>query len=308
MSNFHSTSYSVDNGRVKVEVKEQVLDADGNLEETQVKENYYLVTGDLDKTIDAAGTADQVTTSYIHYGSGFPETVTVTGDNGDFVSSFDYDLAGYRTGLTDPNLGMVKTTYNALGQLDEQTDNKGQGIAYTYDKLGRLLTQTDADGTAQWTYDPANGVGALGSRSYTQGGVTIFSENYSYNGKAQLESVSTSLEASGLSRSYQHGYSYYGDGRLQSVTYPNGAGVTYDYGTDGRGYLHEIRDQDDNPSKPSTSSTPAARWSRRFTATVWSPPAPTIPLPAACPLSRPAEAAFRTTNTNGAATAPWKAD
>jgi len=246
-----TTSYSVDGSRVKVRVEEQVLDANGNLEETQVKENYYSVTGDLDETIDAADSADQVTTSYTYYGSGLLDTVTVTvtGDSGDFVSSFEYDLAGYRTQLTDPNLGTVKSTYNALGQLDDQTDNKGQRIDYSYDLLGRLLTQADPDGVAEWTYDPANGVGALGSRSYSQDDVTVFSESYIYNAKAQLESVDTALEAGGLSRSYQHGYSYYGDGRLQTVTYPNGAAATYDYGTDGRGYLHEIRDQDENPIK-----------------------------------------------------------
>ncbi|WP_166218809.1 RHS repeat-associated core domain-containing protein [Microbulbifer sp. SH-1] len=246
-----TTSYSVEGGRVKVRVEEQVLDADGNLAETQVKERYYLVTGDLDKTIDAAGSTDQVTTSYTYYGSGLLDTVTVNGDSGDFVSSFKYDLAGYRTQMTDPNLGIVKSAYNALGQLDNQTDNKDQKIEYSYDLLGRLLTQTDADGIAEWTYDPANGVGALGSRSYSQGGVPIFSESYTYNAKAQLETVNTSLKAGGLSRTYQHGYSYYGagDGRLQTISYPNGAAVTYDYGTDSRGYLHEIRDQNDNPIK-----------------------------------------------------------
>nr|WP_277608381.1 RHS repeat-associated core domain-containing protein [Microbulbifer elongatus] len=188
-------------------------------------------------------------------------TVTVIGDTENFVSSFTYDHAGYRTQLTDPNLGSVKSVYNALGQLINQTDNKGQAVDYHYDKLGRLRFQVDGDGVSEWTYDPTNGIGLIGGRRYVEGGLwqndvitggtEVFKETYTYNGKSQLQRLTSELQAAGLSRSYQHNYDYYGtgDGRLKSITYPNGAGVTYDYGSDQRGYLHELRDHNEVPIK-----------------------------------------------------------
>ncbi|MFD1584227.1 RHS repeat-associated core domain-containing protein [Microbulbifer halophilus] len=249
-----TTDYSVVNGRVKVRVEEEVLNATGNPVEAQIKESFYLVTGDLDETVDAKGTAKEVSTSYTYDGSGHMKTVTVDGDTTDFSSTFNYDLAGFRTNLTDPNLGTVESRFNALGQLIKQIDNEGQHIDYRYDKLGRPRFQADADGVAEWTYDPINGKGQLGSRRYVDGGLLqggaisggteVFRESRGYNGNAKLETLTTDLSAGGLSRNYQHSYDYYGigDGRLRSVTYPNGAQAEYDYGDDGRGYLHEVRD------------------------------------------------------------------
>ncbi|WP_231758913.1 RHS repeat-associated core domain-containing protein [Microbulbifer elongatus] len=256
-----TTAYSVESGRVKVRTEERVLDENGALAETQVREHFYLVTGDLDEVVDAKGATEEVSTNYTYYGSGQLRTVTVIGDTENFVSSFTYDHAGYRTQLTDPNLGSVKSVYNALGQLINQTDNKGQAVDYHYDKLGRLRFQVDGDGVSEWTYDPTNGIGLIGGRRYVEGGLwqndvitggtEVFKETYTYNGKSQLQRLTSELQAAGLSRSYQHNYDYYGtgDGRLKSITYPNGAGVTYDYGSDQRGYLHELRDHNEVPIK-----------------------------------------------------------
>lgn len=244
-----TTEYSAEGGQVKVRVEEEVFDAAGSLQETQVKESYYLVTGDLGKTIDAWGTTNQVTTSYTYYGSGLPNTVTVHGDSGDFVSSFDYDLAGFRTDLTDPNLGTVKSTYNALGMLIEQTDNKQQTITYAYDKLDRLRFQVDPGGVAEWGYDPAYGVGALASRRYVEGGLfqggsisggqQVFRETYRHRSTdKKLDKVSTTLSAGDLTETYDHFYDYDGHGRLNKIIYPNGVEAHYHY--NGYGYLESL--------------------------------------------------------------------
>ncbi len=234
------TSYSplAASNQVQVTVEEDVHDAVGAFQETQAKSSFYNLMGDLVKTVDAEGSSEEVATTFEYDGMGLVQSVLVNGDP-DTESTFVYDVAGNRTGLTDPNLGAVTTVYDALGQLVGQSDNKGQMISYQYDKLGRLLEQTDADGVAGWEYDPAGAIGQLASRSYTEGGSQVFQEDFSYTG-GKLSGTTTSLLAGGESRSYQHGYGYDGNGRLSYVAYPSGIEAHYQYNS--QGYLYEITD------------------------------------------------------------------
>ncbi|MCX2795992.1 hypothetical protein OQJ62_13785 [Microbulbifer thermotolerans] len=224
--------------QVKVRVTETIIGESGT--STQVKESYYNLAGDLVRTVDDV-TGNAVTTDYTYYGSGLIETVTVTGDSRNFETSFTFDYAGFRTGLTDPNLGTVTSNYSAFGQLERQTDNKGQSITYLYDQLGRLLEQADADGLAKWDYDAPNAKGSLESRSYTKDGVLVFHESYSYRpGDSKLDRVTTALTAGGLSKTYEHRYGYDGSGRLNEIVYPNGVEAHYRYND--RGYLESLSD------------------------------------------------------------------
>ncbi|MBB3062446.1 RHS repeat-associated core domain-containing protein [Microbulbifer rhizosphaerae] len=229
--------------QVKVSVTETVIGESGT--STQVKESYYGLTGDLARTVDDAGTnGTSVATDYTYYGSGLPETVTVTGDSRNFESSFTFDHAGFRTGLTDPNLGSVTSNYSAFGQLERQTDNKSQSITYLYDQLGRLLEQADADGLAEWNYDAPYAKGSIESRSYTEGGTRVFHETFSYRpDDGKLDKITTALTAGGISKTYDHGYDYDGSGRLNKIVYPNGVEAHYQY--NGRGYLSVLNAQDD---------------------------------------------------------------
>ncbi|MFC4875476.1 RHS repeat-associated core domain-containing protein [Microbulbifer halophilus] len=237
------TSYTAlpGNQRVKVRVEEDVLGSNGIVQQTQVKENLFNLAGDLVKTTDAVGTAEQVATQYTYDGSGLLESVVVNNDPAT-KSTFLYDNAGNRYSLTDPNLGTVITAYSALGQVLGQTDNKGQSISYQYDKLGRLLKQSDADGTAEWDYDPVEATGSLASRNYTENAVQIFSEIYSYNGAGKLGSVSTSLNAGGLSKTYQQSYSYDTAGRIEQINYPGPSSAEAHYKYNNQGYLWKITD------------------------------------------------------------------
>ncbi len=222
----------------QVTVVEDVFGADGTFQETQVKSSIYSLAGDLVKTIDAEGTSEEVATTFDYDGMGLVKSVKVNNDSGT-ESLFNYDSAGNRTSLTDPNLGTVVTVYDALNQRVTQTDNKDQTIVYQYDKLGRLLEQSDPTGIANWEYDPIGAVGGVARKSYTESGTEVFRESYSYSG-AKLIETNTSLSVAGETRTYQHGYGYDAYGRLQRITYPSGVEAHYQYNT--QGYLYGITD------------------------------------------------------------------
>lgn len=232
------------NSQVQISVEEDVHDASGVFQETQVKSRYYNLMGDLVKAVDGEGSSEEVVTSFEYDGMGLVQSVLINNDP-NTESTYVYDVAGNRTGLTDPSLGTVTTAYDALGQRIGQSDNKGQMISYQYDKLGRLLERADADGVASWNYDPEGAIGKLSSRSYMENGTEIFREEYSYDGD-KLSGTSTSLSAGGENRNYQHGYGYDGNGRLSFVAYPSGIEAHYKYNS--QGYLHEITDGN-NPLK-----------------------------------------------------------
>ncbi|WP_444942015.1 RHS repeat-associated core domain-containing protein [Microbulbifer sp. ZKSA004] len=220
---------------VKVSVTESVVANSGT--SIQVKDQYYDLLGDLVRTIDDA-TGEAVVTDYTYDGGGFAETVKVTGNGRDFESNFIVDHAGFRTSLTDPNVGTVTSSYNAFGELERQIDNKNQSISYLYDELGRLLEREDEDGVAQWKYDAANAIGNLENRSYSENGSEVFFEKYSYDSDSKLASVETQLLVNGTSASYQHSYGYDSYGRIHRVTYPNGTEAYYHYND--RGYMESL--------------------------------------------------------------------
>lgn len=56
----------------------------------------------------------------------------------------------------DPNEIWTTLRYNAIGELQDVTDNRGNITSYTYDQLGRKLTYDHPDGgLTEFTYDPA---------------------------------------------------------------------------------------------------------------------------------------------------------
>lgn len=217
---------------VRVSTIEDVLNSRGSFLESQRQDSVLHINGDLLQTIDAVGTAEEINTNFIYDGSGLLTEVMVN-DDPSTVSTFDYDQLGNRTQVTGPNIGAVTNTYSAIGEILSQTDNKGQTINYQYDLLGRLLRQEDPDGIAAWSYDPANGAGLLGSRSYSKNDIEVFSETLSYNSFAQLRRVENRLTAGGLTRNYSTEYFYDSQGRLDSSRFPDGSLIDYGYNTAG---------------------------------------------------------------------------
>lgn len=223
--------------QIKQVTTEQVRSSDGS-QSYQTKHSLFGITGDLLQVVDDV-LDKAVSVDYAYYGSGQLKSVKLDGSavkNTEFVR----DTAGFQTGIIDISHGTVGTTYNGLGQLLDQTDNKSQTISYQYDLLGRISKQTHEDGIAQWHYDPLNAKGQLDYRTYSVAGSEIFREEYHYRANTKLNSIDTDLVAGGLSRSYTHSYDYDGYGRLNNVTYPSGAIAHYQYSP--QGYLEVITD------------------------------------------------------------------
>ncbi len=131
-----------------------------------------------------------------------------------------FDALGRKSGISDPDKGLVGYTYNALGEVLSETDAKGQVRSYFYDALGRLVERrenrrVDSGGyvdepTAQWFYDDGfligtstKTVGLLLEESYVS-----FSRAYAYDSLARLTRLTTTLE--GTSYTARTTYDQYG--------------------------------------------------------------------------------------------------
>lgn len=230
------TEYKADpvNAAILISNIEDVLNTRGQLIKQQRQDSLIHLNGDVLRTTDAVGSPEQVVTDFSYDGSGLLTQVMVD-NNLDTITTFEYDQLGNRTQISGPNIGIVSTSYNALGQVLNQTDNKNQTISYQYDLLGRLLKQTDPDGVSEWRYDPTNGAGFIAEARYTRNGQTSpdYLQTYNYNGENLLAQITTNLRAGGFNRTYNESYSYDSFGRIKSTTYPNGSVINYGFNSIG---------------------------------------------------------------------------
>lgn len=144
--------------------------------------------------------------NYVYYSNGQPKEIESDGD----TWSLEYDEAGNRTLLDDPDAGETEYLYDALGRLIEQEDARGYVTINSYDDKGRLAsTETDgavttytygtsgnskmrlikvqdANGFISYTYDS---VGRVTSKVRNLTGTGAYSSTaYSYNNLNQLVS------------------------------------------------------------------------------------------------------------------------
>ena len=120
-------------------------------------------------------TADHASTPVTHsYNAWGQVTSATTGTGAGAVTvRMAYDARGRRTGVTDPDRGAWTYAYNGFDELVKQTGARGYYQTLAYDDLGRLTTRSDyvpddddedtdeRVATAEWTYDPDNGLGQL---------------------------------------------------------------------------------------------------------------------------------------------------
>jgi YD repeat-containing protein len=130
---------------------------------------------------------------------------------GTATTMLQYDLAGRKTQMTDPDMGIWYYRYNALGELVRQTDARGQRICLYYDDLGRLTGKhyrTDNDCPSSPTlnvgyiYDQGtNGVGQRTRMDYGAGSYTT----WSYDARGRLQYETQVIDGSGI---FQTQYAY----------------------------------------------------------------------------------------------------
>jgi RHS repeat-associated protein len=192
--------------------------------------------------VQPAGTPSQ-TTEYV-YG------VTMT--DGSAIHSNDLLAA---TIYPDPTTGQpssnpnqhVTYTYNALGQVTSMTDRNGTTHQYSYDVLGRLTSDTvtqlgaGVDGSIRridTAYDTAGRPYLYTSYGDTAGSQTANQVEQTYDGLGQLTNEYQSHSGAVIPSTtpqVQYQYNELSNGannsRLESMTYPNGRVLNYNYNT-----------------------------------------------------------------------------
>ncbi|MEN6409302.1 MAG: SpvB/TcaC N-terminal domain-containing protein, partial [Anaerolineaceae bacterium] len=152
-------------------------------------------------------------------------------------TALTYDLAGRKTGMTDPDMGAWTYTYDALGNLLTQTDAKSQTLWMKYDALNRLLEkrENNQSGTllASFTYDQSSDTNAgIGQRTGMSDSSGSAAWEYDARGRVIHESkqvVDGALELG----TYHTWWNYYSNNSVHQMVYPNNETVNYAYNASG---------------------------------------------------------------------------
>lgn len=143
----------------------------------------------------------------------FGNQKTITDSAGNAITA-QFNIRGFKTGASDPDMGAWTYVPNALGEVTSQTDAKSQNVTFQYDKLGRMTTRTEYEGSTTWNWDTATkGIGKLGS-VYSPGGV---GETYTYDSLGRPQDVNTTLDT--VPHTVTSAYNA-STGFLDTVTYP----------------------------------------------------------------------------------------
>lgn len=184
------------------------------------------------ESVDANGTS----VHYAYYPDGKLRWTQIGEDETTRVS-LEYDNAGNRTFLKDPDYGMVNSLFNAYGQLCLNTDPKGNTTEYHYDNLGRNIERIETDAVTgesehtNWYYD-INGNDQLdhivGKHQTIQ---------YEYDQLGRVLSVAEQRDTywTGMTTSYE----YDELSRVRRITYPTGYSIQKEYNE--LGYLAKIK-------------------------------------------------------------------
>ncbi|MFI6921780.1 RHS repeat-associated core domain-containing protein [Nonomuraea spiralis] len=148
---------------------------------------------------EITGVTHTARTSYSYDPDGHPLTATVTdltGGDPARATAYTYDTYGHQETVTDPEGGVLRTSWDKLGLPVTLTDPLGSVFGYTYTKRGELEKRT----LKNWTGSPVNPKPAQ----------EITLESFSYDPGGRLAAKS---DAMGRKTSY----TYYADDLLSQV-------------------------------------------------------------------------------------------
>ncbi|WP_162926353.1 RHS repeat-associated core domain-containing protein [Teredinibacter purpureus] len=158
-----------------------------------------------------------------------------TGGNSTHIQ---YDALGRKTGMTDPDKGTWAYSYTVFGELECQTDAKGQTQRYIYDGRGRATQRIDSNNnsdcsatgsgtTSYWEYDlAANGLGKLSDEYISDSG---FQRIYSYDALGRNTVTETVIQGVGSEISHFSKTTYDEYGRIWQ---------SFDAGRKGEDFTH----------------------------------------------------------------------
>lgn len=158
-----------------------------------------------------------------------------------------YDVLGRKIAMVDVDTGSWTYDYNALGELVEQTDAKGQKTELFYDLLGRKVKRVESGGIAteaEWFYDSHNSISYPGKLVAEEDTTSGYSKTYDYDSLGRLEKTTTHIPAmNGIAaQDYVERVTFDEYGRVfqQFDISGNEAGQRFVY--DSNGYLTMVRD------------------------------------------------------------------
>ncbi len=207
-------------------------------------------TTDYDDGVSTETDAENNAKEYHWDGFGRLKMVVEVIDSTELETSYEYDVAGNLTGLTDAENNLRSFAYNGLGNRTAMTDLHASGdnaygswsyefdamgnmiesvspnsvtTTYVYDELNRLETE-NATGTGgtdlTYTYDScANGVGKQCSSAVLGGAATAYTYDALGRTATEVKTISTV--------SYTTGYAYDRQGNVSTVTYPDTSTASY---------------------------------------------------------------------------------
>lgn len=213
------------------------LPAEGSNLPNQVTSSTVNAVGWTIESVDANNTS----VNYGYYPDGKLRWTQIGEDETTRIN-LEYDNAGNRKLLIDPNYGTVTSVYNAYGQLRFNTDPKGNVTEYQYDDLGRNIvrietdTESEEQETTTWLYDYS------GNNRLDY----IYSPNqaihYEYDVLGRLSKIHDKRSDMGVKTT---SYQYDDFSRIRKVTYPTGYTIRKTFNE--YGYLTHIRDNNAQP-------------------------------------------------------------
>ncbi|MEE9455515.1 MAG: hypothetical protein V3V13_14210, partial [Paracoccaceae bacterium] len=143
---------------------------------------------------DEGSAADYRTTTYTH---DLADRLTGVIDPNGTTWAYTYNQLGQRTVSNDPDLGQWTMSYDTGGNLLNQTDARGQTIAFTYDNLNRPVTKTvtavnASVDTITTTYDqPRTGYFNKGQMTTQTSSTGTITYDYAWNGQLARRTTTT---------------------------------------------------------------------------------------------------------------------
>jgi RHS repeat-associated protein len=141
-----------------------------------------------------------------------------------FGATYDYGVGAFQRGIADPDLGNRSFTYDALAELTNWTDARGNQFSATYDALSRPKTRTEPDFSTTWNWGVTAANYDIGRLSSVSTG-SAYSETYSYDSAGRIADKSIVIPADAT---YAYDYTYNSAGLLNTVSYPTTVGTRFE--------------------------------------------------------------------------------
>ena len=201
----------------------------------KVSHNVYNTAGYLFQSIqnfDSNKTQNEdsqynITTTYEYDLMGRQTSIT---DTYGHETVYEYDANGQLISSIDPDGNENINTYNALGQLESTTDPMGRTTLYTYDEVGRLIETTDP--AEHYTSSEYNPNGSLSASIDASGQRTT----YTYDDLMRIIST-TDAEGNTTHTTYD------GAGNVSTSTDAEGNSISYEYDALGRQIKQTFEDE-----------------------------------------------------------------